>query len=85
MSKSFKKNPIGKTKGIDKDNYWKRVRGTTKTMLRSKDIEELEEASIPDPKTIVNDYDYIDQWYICDGGEQCRCIKDYGYKKCVKK
>ncbi len=83
MSKSFKKNPVGKVKGFDKDKYWSRVRATTKNILRNKDISELEEVALPSPKTIVNDYDYVDYIFRCD--EDCRCIKEYGFKKCIKK
>jgi hypothetical protein len=50
--------------------YWRAIRSTIKTAIRScKDLEELE---LPDPKTIVNDYnrcDYIiDYEYIPDDG-----------------
>ncbi len=83
MSKSFKKNPVGKLKGLNKDKYWSRVRATTKNILRSKDISELEEVALPSPKTIVNDYDYVDYIFRCDEG--CRCIKEYGFKKCINK
>jgi hypothetical protein len=38
--------------------YWRNIRSTIKNSIRScKNLEDLE---IPDPKTIVNDYDYCD-------------------------
>lgn len=42
-----------------KDTYWKSIRRSTKTVMSSVDLEELEE-KLPDPKTLINDYDYID-------------------------
>jgi hypothetical protein len=59
MGKSFKKNPVSKIKGPMKDTYWKSIRRSTKTVMSSVDLEELEE-KLPDPKTLINDYDYID-------------------------
>jgi hypothetical protein len=59
MGKSFKKNPVSKIKGPMKDTYWKTVRRTTKTVMSSVELEELEE-KLPAPQTIINDYDYID-------------------------
>ena len=85
MSKSYKKTPISKIKGNDKDNYWKRVRSSTNNLLRSKDINQLKELSLPDPKSIVNDYDYTDQWWMCGDIEKCKCEKHYGFKKCLRK
>ena len=42
--------------------YWRRVRSAIKNAIRScRDLENLE---VPDPKNIVNDYDYCD--YIID-------------------
>ena len=83
MSKSFKKNPVGKVKGFQKDDYWSKVRATTKNILRSKDVSELEEVALPSPKSIVNDYDVVDQIYRCDS--DCRCVTNYGFKKCISK
>ena len=61
MSRSYKKNPIYKDKGL-KDIYWKTIRSHWKTVINScKDLDELE---IPAEKTIVNDYDYSDYTYI---------------------
>ncbi len=86
MGKSYKKNPVVKDKGFDKDNYWRRVRGTTKNILRSKDISELEEVPLPNPKTIVNDYDYRDWINSCIDDNNCYCMKEFGNKdKCKRK
>ena len=52
MSRS-KKKPIYKDKGNKKD-YWKTVRRVTKHALRNGD------ENLPDPKEIVNDYEYCD-------------------------
>jgi len=60
MSRSYKKTPVTKRDGVMKDTYWRTVRSRTKNILRSKDIEELDEDGLPDPKTIINDYNYID-------------------------
>lgn len=59
MGKSFKKEPVKKINGSAKKEYWSRIRSATKNVIRSKDIEDLDEV-IPDPKTIINDYDYVD-------------------------
>jgi hypothetical protein len=59
MGKSFKKNPVSRVKGPLKDTYWKSIRRSIKNVMSSVGLEELEE-KLPDPKTIVNDYDYID-------------------------
>jgi len=86
MGKSFKKNPVGKIKGWDKDNYWRRVRGATKNILRSKDIQELEEVPLPNPQEIVNDYEYTDYISNCIDSNDCRCLREFGSKnKCKRK
>ena len=86
MGKSFKKHPVNKIKGRDKENYWRRVRGTTKNILRSKDINELEEVPLPDPKEIVNDYEYVDYISNCIDTDNCYCMKNFGNKdKCKRK
>lgn len=59
MGKSFKKNPVKKIHGRSKDDYWSKVRSRTKTILNSTPLEELDE-KIPDPKELINDYNYID-------------------------
>tara|TARA_R110000822_G_scaffold73916_2_gene177811 strand:- start:722 stop:949 length:228 start_codon:yes stop_codon:yes gene_type:complete len=66
MGKSFKKNPIEKVNGHQKDSYWGTVRSRVKTALRSKHYSEIDEGCLPDPKEIVNDYNYIDQIAIFD-------------------
>lgn len=60
MGKSFKKNAVSKIKGTKKDNYWGHVRSKTKTILRSKHYSEINEDILPDPKEIINDYDYTE-------------------------
>lgn len=64
MSRSRKK-AILKDKprnGKKASSYWRAVRSRIKTAIKScKNYEELE---IPNPKTVVNDYDYCD--YIID-------------------
>jgi hypothetical protein len=86
MSKSFKKNPVVKNKGWDKDNYWRRVRGATKNILRSKDISELEEVPLPNPKEIVNDYEYNDWISKCMDDSECYCMRNFGNRdKCKRK
>ena len=59
MSRSYKKTPIVKIQGILKNTYWKSIRRSTKNVMKSVDLEQLEE-KLPDPKNIINDYDYID-------------------------
>ena len=59
MSRSYKKTPIVKMQGILKDTYWKSIRRSTKNVMNSVDLEQLEE-KLPNPKTIINDYDYVD-------------------------
>lgn len=61
MSKSFKKNPVQKIRGRQKEDYWSKVRSKTKTVLRSKHYTEIDEELLPHEKEIVNDYDYIEQ------------------------
>jgi len=86
MSKSYKKSPVNKIKGLNKDNYWRRVRGTTKNILRNRGVSELEEVSLPNPKEIVNDYDYNDYISNCINVEDCNCMKEFGNQdKCKRK
>lgn len=59
MSRSFKKNVIYKDKGF-KQKYWKNVRSAINNKIRSVDPQLLDETVIPDPKEIVNDYNYCD-------------------------
>ena len=64
MSRSHKKGYIkDRPRNIKKSSlYWRRIRSSIKNIIRScKDFENLD---IPNPKTIVNDYDYCD--YIID-------------------
>lgn len=60
MSKSYKKNPVTKVNGGLKKDYWSKVRSRTKTILNSTPVEEIDEI-LPDPKTLINDYDYVDK------------------------
>jgi len=64
MGKS-KKLAIYKDIGFAKKTYHKIVRTNVNQKLRQiKDIEDAEELELPEPETIVNDYDYSD--YTCD-------------------
>ncbi len=64
MSRSVKQ-PIYKDKGFRKDSYWKTVRSNINNKVRSL-LNRIDPDSeiIPDPKEIINDYDYCD--YIVD-------------------
>lgn len=61
MGKSFRK-PIIKDKASGKKDYWRTVRKSTKQKIRTFDSEEVLE--IPNPKTIVNDYNYSEYRFI---------------------
>jgi hypothetical protein len=64
MSRSHKKAIIKDRPRNHKKSslYWRRVRSAIKNKIRSCD--DLDKLEIPNPKTIVNDYDYCD--YIID-------------------
>ena len=64
MSRSKRKAIIkDKPRNVNRAaQYWQAIRSRTNTAIRSCD--DLEELEIPDPKTIVNDYDYCD--YVVD-------------------
>ena len=57
MGKSFKKNPVKKIHGSQKETYHKSIRNRTKTIMRSLPIEEIDE-NLPDARVILNDYAY---------------------------
>jgi len=62
MSRSVKK-PVYNDSGWMKRGYWKAVRTATKTRVRGLLLtDDLDEAvqQIPDPRTVVNDWDYRD-------------------------
>jgi hypothetical protein len=63
MSKS-KKKPIVTINGYLKKDYWKTVRRTHKYEIRSKMLNE--DFNLTDPKSIINDYDYIDYKSNCE-------------------
>ena len=59
MSRSKRKDII-KDGGFSSE-YWRHVRRVQNNSLRSNlQLIDLEEIEIPQPKTIVNDYDYCD-------------------------
>ncbi len=83
MSRSRKKVPIYKDRGFRKDSYWKTVRRRYKTIIKgNRDEESLQ---FPNPKTIVNDYDYCDWLSDCRYKDNCYCIRTFGRKKCIQK
>ena len=49
---------IDKIKGKNNDQYWSKIRSRTKNILRSKDISEIDEDLLPDPKELINNYTY---------------------------
>lgn len=61
MSRSRKKPIIkdGPRNYKKSSNYWRRIRRVTKDKVRYLQ-EKLEDENIPDPKEIINDYDYSD-------------------------
>ena len=60
MSKSTKL-PIVKDVGFMKKTYHKVIRSNINQKLKQvKDIEDAEELEIPEPETIIDDYDYCD-------------------------
>ena len=80
MSRSYKKNPIYKDSSWLKKKYWSIVRSRHKTELNSG----VHPEDLTNPKEIVNDYDYSDWHYHC-WEEDCHCMKQYGFKKCMNK
>jgi hypothetical protein len=82
MSRSYKKTNVTKYKGYRKDNYWKTVRKNINQKLKT--TENFEDIELPDPKSIIDDYDYVDEVFVCTK-EECYCIKRYGRKRCKEK
>lgn len=80
MSNSYKKNPIYKGGQWLKDKYWSIIRSRWKTEINSG----VHPEDVSHPKTIINDYDYCDFEIHCRD-EDCTCIKNHGWKKCMKK
>lgn len=72
MSRSYKK-PIIKDKGMTTHEYWSVIRSTWKRLIK-KDPE----STLPDEKTIINDYTYSDFTIEIQKGEK-------GYKKFSRK
>lgn len=58
MSRSYKK-AIYKDKGL-KDIYWKSIRRTTNQKVKELLKNEIDEVFLPDPKSLINDYNYCD-------------------------
>ena len=58
MSRSYKKAII-KDKGL-KDIYWKTIRRRIKQAVNKMLLTNPDEVLLPDPKEIINDYDYSD-------------------------
>ena len=63
-----------------KKKYWSIVRSRHKTEMNSG----VHPQDLTNPKTIVNDYDYCD-WATFCREDDCYCLKQYGFKKCVNK
>lgn len=68
MSRSFKK-PILKDKPRNNKRtsmYWRKVRRSTNNKLRTyiyhigSNLQDIDEPSLPQPREVVNDYDYCD-------------------------
>lgn len=78
MSKSYKK-AISKISGPLRADYWKIVRRRIKMAVKS------EKEVIPNPKEVVNDYDYVDWVSNCENTDNCYCMRTYGFKKCKLK
>jgi len=89
MSRSFKKVAISKDNGgkNNKKLYHRQVRSSIKTRLRSMDIEDIDEDVLPVQQEIVNDYNYSDWKFVCEGdNEYCKCLKEDGNRnKCKRK
>lgn len=56
MSRS-RKLPVLKDKSFKKKLYWRNIRSRINQLVR------VGEEELPDPKTLINDYDYIDWIY----------------------
>ena len=64
MSRSRKIYPIIKDKGF-KNLYWKTIRSTVNQVVRGfLKKEDLDDTELPNPKTIINDYDYSDYKFV---------------------
>ena len=88
MSDSIRKKAIIKDKGHLKESYWRMIRRIWKHKVKvsiSKD--DIENLTLPDPKAIVNDYDYSDYTLDCRGTELqlCDWCEDSGYCKMKNK
>ena len=57
MSKSIKR-PIYKDKGHLKSIYWRIIRRHIRQKIKT--MEDSTELELPNPKVIINDYDYCD-------------------------
>jgi uncharacterized protein YchJ len=78
MGKSYKKNAIVKISGWARRFYWSIVRSRNKQELK-------QNKDLSNPKTIINDWDYVDYTSNCIKKDNCYCMREYGYKKCIKK
>lgn len=50
--------------------YWKRIRRVCKNIIKSKLPDD--NLIFPNPKSIVNDYDYCDYWYLSQNIQDTR-------------
>jgi hypothetical protein len=62
MSRSYKL-AIKKDRGL-KSYYWKKIRRITKQIVKSLSFDNADDIYIPNPKEVMNDYDYCD--YVID-------------------
>lgn len=72
MGKSYRK-PIIKDRPRNtkkSTEYWRKVRRVTKQAVSKLESDEDFDVDIPNPKTIVNDYDYSDYKYISNEDDE---------------
>ncbi len=88
MSDSIRKKGIFKDKGPLKESYWRMIRRIWKHKVKvSISNDDVENLTLPQPKAIVNDYDYSDYSIDCRGTESklCDWCEDSGYCKMKSK
>lgn len=76
MSRSRKKNPVIKDRGL-KDLYWRTIRKRHKADI-------FAGRPLSNPKEVVNDYTYCD-YKFNHYMKNCWCVELYGRKKCLEK
>jgi hypothetical protein len=83
MSRSYKKVPIGKSSITGLKAYASRLKRKAEKLSLLKALYEEDEPEPVNKNQVVNSYDICDQKWVCDG--DCRCIAEYGRKKCLQK